>query len=912
MSEKQWHAVPASEALRILNSSEKGLSEKEASERLKRHGPNELQKARKKTPLKLFLEQFKNILIIVMLTAAVVSVLIGEFLDAAAMFAIILLSAVLGFIQDYRAEKAMEALEKIFAPSARVFRDGKEKKVAAKELVPGDVVLLEAGDIVPADARILEHASLQIDEASLTGESVPSAKFTQSLKLETSITDQENMAFAGTAVTYGKGKAVIVATGMSTEFGKIASSIQQEKESKTPLQTKVEEMSKQIGMVVVALITIVFVGGIFLENIEPTEMLLFSLSLAVAAIPSSLPALVTISLAVGAKELARKKMIIRKLPAAESLGAATVICSDKTGTITKNEMTVTRIYLAGRELQVTGSGYVPQGEFLTCEGKKIEPEKLRNLALFLEIGVLCNNAKMSVENGKYTVLGDPTEGALLVLAEKAGLDQTKALEKYSVVRELPFDSDRKIMTVIVKQKKNKTGGELALIKGAPELLLKRCDRILEDGIKRKLTRKDVEKILEANDRFADDALRVLGFAFNDRVPKNPSVENTEKNLVFLGLAGMIDPPREEVCEAVKKTREAGIQVIVITGDHALTTKAVAKKIGLFEEGDLIVTGEEIDGMSDAELARKIDRVRIFARTLPLHKSRIVEALKKKGHVVAMTGDGVNDAPALKKADIGISMGITGTEVAKEVSKAILADDNFATIVNAVSEGRNIYDKIIKSTKYLLSCNAGEIVIVVSALFARMPLPLVPMQILFMNLLTDGLPALGLGFESAEEEAMKRPPRNPSEKPLTKPLMGVMLLFGLIMGLGSFWLFTTYLHEGLEKARTVAFTTLVMFEMFAALGSRSLYPFRKLNPLTNKWLTLGIASSIILQLVLIYWAPLQPIFKTVPLDAYDWLKILVVSSFGFVLMEAGKFLLPVEKRKADEAPAKSSGAAVKSA
>ncbi len=887
-----FHALSAKQALSELKSdAEKGLSAGEAQKRLSQYGANELRKARRKTAAGLFFEQFKNVLILLLLVATAVSLLMGEFLDAAAMFSIVLLSAVLGFVQEYRAEKAMEALQKISAPHARVLRDGRECRILASELVPGDIILLEAGDIVPADSRVLEQSSLQIDEASLTGESVPSAKFREPMGEGTAIADQENMAFAGTVVTYGKGKAVVTATGMRTEFGKIALSIQQEGESKTPLQVKFEQMAAQIGLAVVVLVGLVFVAGLLRGSLSLSQMFLFSVSLAVAAVPSSLPAIVTISLAMGAGELARRKMIIRRLSAAESLGAVTVICSDKTGTITKNEMTVTNVFSNGREFQVTGSGYEAEGEFLDSSGRKAS---LPEMQLLLDIGLLCNNARLERRDGKWTVLGDPTEGALLVMAGKAGLNQENAAQRYRIVQELPFDSERKRMTVVVRAASGREKGRaLAFVKGAPDIMLALCDRVLENGKIRRLSRKDRKKILGANDFFAENALRVLGMAFNDRVSSKPSVDNAEKNLVFVGLAGMIDPPREGVFEAVEKTREAGIKTIIITGDHALTTKAIAKKIGLFAEGDLVLTGEELDRMTDGKLAAIINEIRIFARTLPIQKSRIIDALKKKGHVVAMTGDGVNDAPALKKADVGISMGITGSDVAREVSKATLTDDNYATIVGAVSEGRNIYDKILKSSRYLLSCNAGEITIVFISLLLGFPLPLVPLQILLMNLLTDGLPALGMGFERAEEGVMKRPPRNPAERPLSSRMIALVLLFGIMMGVGSFFLFSTYLGEGVEKSRTVAFTTLVMFQMFAAVGSRSLYPFRMLNLLTNKWLLVGILLSIAIQLLVIYWPPLQPVFETVPLNAGDWAKILGVSSLGFVLMEASKFMLPFQ-------------------
>ncbi|MBI5225191.1 cation-translocating P-type ATPase [Candidatus Micrarchaeota archaeon] len=873
------------EAIQLLDSNKNGLDGKEALKRLGVHGQNELIKKRKKTVLGLFIEQFANILILLLVVATLISLALGELLDAVAMFSIVMLSVFLGFFQEYRAEKAMEALEKITAPLAKVIRGGVHKKIPSKELVPGDIILLEAGDIVPADSRIFEESNLQIDEASLTGESVPSVKFVQRLNENTTVADQDNMAFAGTIVTYGKGEAIVTATGMNTEFGKIASYLQQEKDTKTPLQIKFEEMTKQIGLAVIILVLFVFISGIFKGVLSVPQMLIFSLSLAVAAIPSSLPAIVTISLAIGARELVKKKMIIRKLPAAESLGAVTVICSDKTGTITKNEMTVTKIYSSHEEYSVTGTGYSPEGAFIDSHGKEVLPEKFETL---LKVGVLCNNSQVNFADGRWIVEGDPTEGALVVLGAKAAFEQKKLQNIHPTLKELPFDSERKMMSVVIGGDNN--GQDMAYIKGATDLLVKHCDRILVDGKVMGMTPDDVKKILAVNNKFAENALRVLGFAYKDGLHSKHSIETVERKMVFVGLAGMIDPPRDEIFDAVKAAKEAGIKTIIITGDHALTSKAIAQKIGLFEDGDLVLTGEDIDKMGDSELLEKIENVRIFARTLPIQKSRIVDILKKKGHVVAMTGDGVNDAPALKKADIGISMGINGTDVAKEVSKATLADDNFATIVNAISEGRNIYDKIIKSSRYLLSCNAGEITVVFISIILNFPLPLIPMQILLMNLLTDGLPAIGLGLEKSEADVMKRKPRDPTEKPLNKNMILLIVIFGIIMGISSFALFQANLDSDLDKARTIAFTTLVMFQMFAAVGSRSLHPFQKLNIFENKWLVAGIASSIAIQLAIIYLEPLQPVFKTVALSGRDWVKILLVSSLGFIAMEVGKFFL----------------------
>jgi len=881
-----YYNINASEATKLLKSSEKGLTKNEAEKRLEEFGYNELQKEKKLTALTIFLSQFKNALILLLIFAGLLSLFLGERIESIAIFGIVFLNAILGFIQEYKAEKAIEALKKISAPTAKVLRDGKEQKIPAREVVPGDILLLEAGDIVPADSRLLEVTSLQIDEASLTGESVPSKKVTEPFKLGTSVADQENMAFMGTVVTYGKGKSIVTSTGMKTEFGKIATSLQTTKEVQTPLQIKFTRLAKQIGIVAVILIIIVLVSGTLQGTLTFGKMLLFALALTVSTIPNSLPIIVTVGLSMGIKKLAKKNMLIKKLPAAESLGAATIIVSDKTGTITKNQMTITDIFYDDEIIKVSGTGYEPKGNFYV-NNKQINPKQME---LFLRIGYLCNNAKLVKKEGKFEIIGDPTEGSLIVLGKKGKLEDENLQRNFSFIEELPFDSDRKSMSVIFKNKINKKTE--AYVKGAPDLLLKVCDRVLEKGRVRKLTKKDRKKILRMNDSFAEKSLRVLALAYRELPDsKKYNIDNVEKNLIFVGLVGMIDPPREEVKQAVEQCQEAGIRVMIITGDHAITTKAIAQQIGLFKEGDVVLTGDDVEKMSDTELEKKIEKVRIIARALPIQKSRIVDALQKRGHIVAMTGDGVNDAPALKKADIGIAMGITGTDVAKEVSKAILTDDNFATIVNAIEEGRNIYNKMIKSAKYLLSCNAGEITAVFMAIMLKFPLPLLPLQILLMNLLTDDFPALGLGFESSEEGVMKRPPRDSKEKPISRKIFLSILIFGLIMGIGTLFMFMQHKDINVGKAQTMAFTTLVMFQMFAVISSRTLYhSLKHLNPFSNKWLLGAVCLSLIIQLAVVYWSPLQTIFGTVSLLVIDWLKIIGISSLGFIMMEISKFFM----------------------
>jgi P-type Ca2+ transporter type 2C len=875
-----YHSLRTEEVIKLLNSDNQGLSKEEAKKRLKVYGLNELKKEKDKKIIKIFLNQFKNTLILLLVFAGLLSLILGEKIESIAIFIIIILNAFLGFIQEYRAEKAIEALKKISAPTARVLRNDTEQKILAKNLVPGDILILESGDIVPADSRIIEVQSLKADESSLTGESVASEKTIAPLKKSTTISDQENMLFMGSIITYGKGISIVTKTGMKTELGKIASSLQKTEETQTPLQKKFTQLAKQIGFIAISLIIIVLIAGSLQKTISFGRMLIFALALTVSTIPNSLPIIVTVSLSMGAKRLAKKNMLIKKLPAAESLGSTTIICSDKTGTITQNQMTITKVFTNNQTIKVTGTGYNPEGEFYK-DGEKINPEEI---SLLLKIGYFCNNSKLEYKDNKYNILGDPTEGSLIVLAEKGGIEK----EDLKITKELPFDSERKLMSVILKNQ--------AYVKGAPDLLLEKCTKIIENGKIRKLTERDKQVILGTNTSFAKKALRVLALAYKDVSKiKEYSIKTVESNLVFVGLVGMIDPPRPEVKKAIQDCKQAGIEVMIITGDHAITTQAVAEEINLFKEGDLILTGDQIEKLSDKEIEKRIDNIRIIARALPIQKLRIVDILKKKGHVVAMTGDGVNDAPALKRADIGIAMGITGTDVAKEVSKAVLVDDNFATIVNAIAEGRNIYDKMIKSSKYLLSCNAGEITSVFTAIILGFPLPLLPLQLLLMNLLTDDFPALGLGFESSEEGIMNSPPRNPTAKPISKQLFISIVIFGIIMGLGTLLIFTQYESVNLKKAQTMAFTTLVFFQMFAVMSNRSMKPsLKKLNPFSNLWLLGAISFSIIIQILVIYLPQLQMIFGTTNIQGIDWIKIIGISFIGFIVMELSKFTIKTPK------------------
>ncbi|MFQ6082531.1 MAG: calcium-translocating P-type ATPase, SERCA-type [Candidatus Aminicenantia bacterium] len=886
MSES-YYSLSVKKVFRLLETSAKGLNEEEAKKRLEKYGINEIEEKKRITSLQIFVRQFTSFIVIILLAAIAISALIGERLDAIVISAIVVLNGIFGFIQEYKAEKAIEALRKLAALKARVIRDGKEMEIDSKKLVPGDIILLQTGDKVPADARLITTTAFQIDEAPLTGESIPSKKHIKSLKEGTPVVDQENMAFMGTIVTKGHAKAVVVNTGMATEIGKIAEMVQEVKEKLTPLQIKLKEFGKWLGVVTIGICAIVFLVGVLRQHLVSglieaeyiNMMFLASISLAVAAIPEGLPAIVTISLALGVQRMVKRNALIRQLPAVETLGCTNIICSDKTGTITKNEMTVIEIYANHKLIKVTGEGYTPKGKFLNSNNQMIDT---KNIELLLRIGALCNDAKLTY-NKKWGVFGDPTEGALLVSAEKVNLRKTELEKKYPRIAEIPFDSERKCMTTIHKI----NGGRVAYVKGAPDVILNKCKYIYTNGKIRKLTEKDKKIILEVNQDMANRALRVLSFAYKSLIGKyNPIPEEIEYNLTFVGLQGMIDSPREEVREAIKKCESAGIRTIMITGDHKLTAVAIAKELGLFKHGQKALTGEELDKLKPGELDKIVDEVVIYARVSPHHKVMILDALKKKGHIVAMTGDGVNDAPALKKADIGVAMGITGTDVAKEASDMILTDDNFASIVNAVEEGRGIYNSIKQFIQYTLSSNLGEILVIFMAILIGWPLPLIAIQILWVNLLTDGLPGLALGLDPFNREIMKKPPRKKEEKIISKRVTQNTLIVGVVMCIGTLFLFH---HYGVEnvKARSVAFTTLVIFQLFNVLTYRA--KRFKINVGTSKFLISSVIISVLMQLTILY-TPLNIAFKTVPLGWLDWIKIITVSGTLYVILELRKIFL----------------------
>jgi len=860
------HYLPVKEVYRTLQSSEKGLETEEAKIRLSKFGFNELKESHKISPWQLFLNQFKNAVIWILVGAVLISAFIGEFVDAIVIVAILVMIAVLGFVQEYRAEKAIEALKKLSSLKATVLRNNEKIEIDSKEVVPGDILILETGNKIPADARLVESFNFQTQEAALTGESLPLKKSIDVLDEKTPLADRSNMIFSGTLVVSGRAKAVVASTGMQTEIGKIAKLIQDVEQEQTPLQKKLDQLGKLLGTITVGIAVIIFVVGILVHEAGFIEMLVVAVSIAVAAIPEGLPAVITISLAIGTKKMLKKNALIRKLTSVETLGSTTVICSDKTGTLTMNQMTVKKIFANGKIIEITGAGYETKGEFLH-NSKPVERE---DIELLLTIGALNNNSEL--KDG--SVIGDPTEGALIVSAAKIGINK-EVLAAFERIDEIEFTSERKIMTTIHKRSNNK----FAYTKGAPEILLRNCSQVLVDGKPRKITGKDKDKILQVNAEFANSALRVLGFAYKPLKDKNP-----EKDLIFVGLQGMIDPPREEVKTAIEKCKKAGIKVIMITGDNEATAKAVGRDIGL--EGKSI-NGQDLEKIKD--LHDIVEEISIFARVNPEHKIKIVEALRKRGHIVAMTGDGVNDAPALKQADIGIAMGISGTDVSKEASAMILIDDNFASIVNAVEEGRGIYDNIKKYVQFLLSSNFGEVLVIFLAIILGMPLPLIAIQILWMNLVTDGLPALALSVDPNGKKLMERNPRKPNEHIISKFMSLNMIITGIVMTITTLIIFKEYKEINLVYAQTMAFSMMVMLEMFNVLNCRSEFESAfNSSFFKNKWLWLSIFSSLLLQVLVVY-GPMAKYFKTYPITINDWIIIIVVSSSVLIVGEIIKFI-----------------------
>ncbi|WP_039944313.1 calcium-translocating P-type ATPase, SERCA-type [Thermicanus aegyptius] len=885
MGNKKWYQLDEEEVVKEWKSDPvKGLTKKEAEKRLIRYGPNKLQEGEEISPLKLLLAQFQDFMVLVLLGATLISGLMGEYVDAIAIIAIVLINAILGFIQEYRAEQSLAALKELSAPQAMVIRDGEMMKIPASQVVPGDLVRLESGDRVAADLRLLDVQGVKMEESALTGESVPVEKVKATIPDEDlPLGDQGNMAFMGTLVVQGTGRGIVVATGMETEMGKIAGLLHHAEETKTPLQYRLEQMGKVLVWLAIALTILVMGLGIWNGN-DPQEMFLTGVSLAVAAIPEGLPTIVTIVLALGVQRMLKKNAIVRKLPSVETLGCTTVICTDKTGTLTQNKMTVTKIFANGEEWSVSGSGYEPRGEFYLGNTKK-DPSVIPSLKNFLEVGVLCNNATLyerkegKGRTGDWSIHGDPTEGALLVLAAKAGIWKRDLENVWVKEWEIPFDSERKRMSVLFR---NREGKRILVVKGAVEELLERSSSVILHDRILPFERVRKEEWLRKNEDMAREGLRVLAIAYKEmeegRMEKGKG-EEWEEGLTCLGLAGMIDPPREEVKDSIRISQQAGMKVVMITGDHRLTAEAIGKQLGILPENGLTVTESELYNMSDEEFGEKVEEIYVYARVSPSHKLKIVQALQAKGHVVAMTGDGVNDAPAIKAADIGISMGMSGTEVAKEASDLILTDDHFSSIEAAVEEGRGIYDNIRKFIRFLLASNVGEILVMLFAMMMALPTPLLPLQILWVNLVTDGLPALALGLDKPEGDMMKEPPRNPKENIFARGLGWKIISRGTLIGLSTLGAFLLALNQGatLLTAQTIAFSTLVMAQLIHVFDCRSDRSIFHRNPLENKALVAAVLSSILLLVGVIYWGPAQRIFDTVSLTYTDWLWILLFAA-----------------------------------
>jgi len=910
-----WHNLERNEVVDILSTSpETGLSEEQAAQRLERFGPNQLEEAPPTSLWEMLWEQFNNFIVLLLIVAAIVSALLGEWVEAGAIFAIVILNAGLGIVQEHRAQRELAALRQLAAPDAQVLREGHRRTVPARLLVPGDIISLEAGNYVPADVRLLEAVNLQIEEAALTGESLAVHKDAATrLEADVPLGDRKNTAFMGTLVSYGRGRGVVVSTGMHTQIGLIASMLQSVQQEPTPLQRRLDQFGKTLGWAALVICGLVFLLG-SLRGEPLLDMFLIAVSLAIAAVPEGLPAVVTISLALGMREMIKRHALIRRLSSVETLGSATVIGSDKTGTLTQNEMTVTQVWVAGETINVTGSGYKPEGTF-EIDGQQVDPADYPASLTALWVSALNNDAELDVveSNGSYSyrVVGDPTEGAMLVAAAKADPSYRDLNESYPRVQEIPFDSSRKRMATIHRINRprgsdispfaddEKTEHHVVAVKGAPDVVLDLCTHMQQrDDSSVPLNESQRMHILAANDRMAQQALRVIGVAYRviKEMPDQLTPEHVEHDLIFVGLLGMIDPPRPEVPPALETARQAGIRTVMITGDYPQTARAIAESIGLLRPGHQVKTGADIEQMDDETLAREIEYTDVFARVSPEHKVRIVNALRSRDEVVAMTGDGVNDAPALKQADIGVAMGITGTDVSKETADMVLTDDNYRSIVSAVEQGRIIYSNIRKFVYYLLSCNLAEIAVIFLATLGNLPSPLNPIQLLWLNLVTDGAPALALGTEKGDPDIMKRRPRPPKEPIINRSMqLGILVqtiaitavtLAAYLLGLN---LFPAPNGSVNTVAATMAFVTLSLSELLRAFTARSeRYSLLKIGIFSNKNMNLAALSSALLILAVVYLPFLQPIFDTFPLQRIHWeivIPLLIVPSIAAEITKA---------------------------
>jgi len=901
-----WYARPA-EALagELLTDLNIGLKADEVARRQAQEGLNELPEAPPPSLLKLFLSQFSSLIVWVLIGAAIVSGLLEDWIDAAAILAIVFLNGVLGFVQEFRAERSLAALRKMSVAMARVIREGTLQSIPARELVRGDVIALEAGDRIPADSRLLDTANFQAQEASLTGESTPVHKQAELLDTtEVPLADQRNMVFMGTVAVSGKARGLVVATGLNTELGRIAAMIQKAAEAErdeTPLQRRLEQFGSTLLWLALGVVSVVFVLG-SLRGEPLVEMFLISVSLAVAAVPEGLPAVVTITLALGVTRMAKRHALIRKLPAVETLGSATVICTDKTGTLTKNEMTVTRVVIDGRVFEVTGEGYEPVGQVKAkvkvqedgassgLSEPQPQPESQPGLRKLLTAAVLCNGATLQQENGTWQIIGDPTEGALLVAAAKAGLTKTELERRAPLEREVPFDAERKMMTIVRRTEQ----GRVAYCKGAPDVLLKRCAaRVTLDGRTEPLDEKHRQLIGDANASLAQQALRVLAVAYRPLGQPATSDEEVERELIFLGLLAMKDPLRPEAREAVRLCRQAGVRTAMITGDHKETAVAIARDLGLHRNDEMALSGSELDGLTDEQLTQRVGYVSVYARVSAEHKLRIVQAWKRNGAIVAMTGDGVNDAPAIKAADIGVAMGMAGTDVTKEAADMVVTDDNFASIAAAVEEGRGIFDNIRKTVHFLLSCNVSEVLVMLFATLFGLPLPLLPIQILWMNLVTDGFPALALAVDPKAPDLMRQPPRQAQARLLDGGRLWTIAGEGLMLAVIALSAFSYSLfvwQQPIEQARTVTFTVMVGAQLVHAFNCRSdRWSLFHVGVTTNHALIWAVMASLALQVGILTIPAMEPIFKVAPLPIEDWELMVAMALLPLATVEGVKWL-----------------------
>ena len=887
-SQVTWYSLEAETVLSRLASSPNGLKKDDAETRLKQYGLNRLSPPKKRSALERFAAQFHNVLIYVLLAAGVLTGFLGHWVDAGVIIGVVFINAIIGFIQEGKAERALEAIRTMLSHQAMVLREGRRLTVPAEHLVPGDIVLIQSGEKVPADLRLLKAKDLHIDEAPLTGESVPAEKAAESLPEKTGVGDRKCLAYSGTLVTYGQGTGIVVGTGDDTEIGRINLMLSRVQPLTTRLLKQMADFGQLLTGAIIVLAVVTSVFGIFARSYSLTDMFLAAVGLAVAAIPEGLPAIVTITLAIGVQRMARRNAIIRRLPAVETLGSVTVICSDKTGTLTLNEMTVQTVATADYEFSVSGGGYEPKGSF-TVNNEKAHPTEYSDLQEIARAAVLCNDATVNEVEGRWEMQGDPTEGALVVLGMKAGVAPTRATEEFPRVDVIPFESEHRFMATLHDDRGKH---RFIYVKGAPEKVLKMCSRQRSSGEDMPI---DETYWHEKFEQIASRGQRILAIAFR-------TVENTKQELKFadvseemtlLGLCGIIDPPRDEAIKAIEACRSAGICVKMITGDHIATAKAIGARMGI-GDGVSAVTGEELEGMSDLEIRETARRVEVFARVSPEHKLRLVQALQAEGAVVAMTGDGVNDAPALKRADVGVAMGIKGTEVAKESAEMVLTDDNFASIAQAVEEGRTVYDNIKKAITFILPTNGGEAGIIIAAILSGRLLPITPVQILWVNMITAVTLALSLAFEPSEPGVMKRPPRSPSEPLLSYFLFWRIVFVSLILVVGTFGLFLwDRLHEvSIESSRAVAVNTLVMFEIFYLLNSRYLKTsvLSREGLLGNRFVIVAIVVVITMQFIFTYTPPMQKLFGVAAISPMDWVRIIAVAATVFCLVEVEKYIL----------------------